>query len=69
MKKLALFAAVLPSAAMAHTDHSHEALSAEHMMASPFHIGLTLAAIVGVGVVARILWREARAERERSTRK
>ncbi|MEZ5685940.1 MAG: hypothetical protein R3D78_08605 [Paracoccaceae bacterium] len=69
MKKLALFAAFLPSAALAHADHSHEALTTEHMMASPFHIVLTLAAVVGVGVVARILWREARAERDRSQRK
>lgn len=69
MKKLALFAAFLPSAALAHVDHSHEALSAAHLMASPFHIGLTLAAVIGVGLVARLLWREARAERERSRRK
>lgn len=69
MKRFAALIALMPQAALAHADHSHQALTARHMLESPFHIALTLAAVVGVGLVARLLWREARAERDRGARK
>ena len=64
---------VLPQAALAHPDHSHAALDLDHVLHSPFHIGLIVAALIGVGAVARILMRDLRARhaelRDRETRK
>ncbi|OCX60928.1 hypothetical protein BFP70_15755 [Thioclava sp. SK-1] len=61
----AVAVSVIPAVALAHADHSHDALTTGHILHSPFHIALIVAAVVGVAVVGRMVLRERRAARAR----
>jgi len=53
MKKLAALAALLPSAALAHPDHSHDALTLRHLLSEPDHVAMV---VIGALVVATVVW-------------
>ncbi len=58
---------LLPSAAIAHPDHASGNSGFVHFLTDPFHVGLTVAAVLLFAVTRRFVLRR-QADRDRSAR-